>query len=284
MRGSRVRRRLGTLLLTCATIALAVVLFEESMIFFPTRYPAGFWEVERLSQRSGLTIEDRFFEAEDGVRLHGWWCRPPVPAETVVLFFHGNAGNLSDRADLMIRLARLPAQVVMVDYRGYGRSEGRPSEEGLARDAMAAWRLVVDAAGVPPRRVVLFGRSLGGAVAVRLASRTEPAGVILESTFTSLKDMAAHHFPVVPRFLIRTRMDSLSAIGGITVPKLHIHSRADEVVPYALGRRLYEAAPEPKRFLEISGASHNETWVVGGETYFEAIASFLEESRDRRET
>jgi fermentation-respiration switch protein FrsA (DUF1100 family) len=263
----------------CATIAVTVVLLEESMIYFPTRYPEGFWDTRRLAEGSGGSFEDHYFTTEDGLRLHGWWARPAEEgfgtARVVLLLFHGNAGNLSDRADLVARLLRLPVQVFIIDYRGYGRSEGRPTEEGLYLDAQAAWRYLVEERSQPPQSIVLFGRSLGGAVAVDLATRARPGGLILESTFTSMAEMAGHHFPVVPRFLIRTRMDSLVKIGSIAVPKLHIHSPADEVVPYRLGQRLYEAGPNPKRFHEVPGAGHNETYLVGGASYMEAIRSFL---------
>jgi pimeloyl-ACP methyl ester carboxylesterase len=271
--------------LLCATIALAVVFFEESMLFFPTRYPQGFWDIEALRQGSGTRVDDHFFTTDDGVRLHAWWCRPPQDelgtADMVLLWFHGNAGNLSDRADLMLRLARIPAQVFIVDYRGYGRSEGKPTEQGLYRDAVAAWRYLLDDRRVMPSKIIIFGISLGGAVAVDLATRVSPAGLIVESSFTSVPDMAAHHYRIVPRALIRIRMDSLAKIPRITAPKLHIHSQSDEIVPIELGRRLYEAAPRPKRFHEIAGAGHNETYIVGGAGYFEAIRSFVEECQTR---
>jgi len=285
----RARRRwlriLIVALLACATIAFAVVFFEDSLIYFPSRYPEGRWDTRLLTEGFPGTVSDHWFDTSDGVRLHGWWARPGEAelgtADMVLLFFHGNAGNLSDRAELMMRLVRLPVQVFMIDYRGYGRSEGRPGEQGLYRDADAAWRHVTHDRGGPPTRVILFGKSLGGAVAIDLASRATPAGLIVESSFTSVPDMAAHHYPVVPRALIRTRMDSLAKISGVRTPKLHIHSKADEVVPYELGLRLYEAAPKPKRFLEVEGAGHNETAELGGARYFEAIRSFVADCQVR---
>jgi len=264
----------------CATIWAGVVFFEESMVFFPTRYPDGFWDTEAVSRSTGTIVEDHFFTTEDRLRLHGWWCRPQTrggTADMVLLWFHGNAGNLSHRADLMVRLAGIPVQVFIVDYRGYGRSEGRPDERGLFLDGRAAWRYLVGDRGIAPGKIVVFGKSLGGAVAVDLVSEVEPAGLILESTFTSVPDMAAFHFPIAPRRLIRIRMDSLSKIPAIGAPKLHIHSPADEVVPFELGRRLYEAAPPPKRFHEVAGSGHNETYLVGGADYFGAIRRFLED-------
>lgn len=275
------------LLVVCATIVAGAMFFERQMIYFPTRYPDGLWALEDVTRHSGCALEDCFFAAEDGIRLHAWWCRPAhaegVTADMVLLWFHGNAGNLSHRADLMLRLAKTPAQVFIVDYRGYGRSEGRPSEEGLYRDGEAAWRYLSEERGVAPARIVLFGDSLGAAVAVDLATRVEAAGLIVQSGFSSVPDMAAAHFPFVPRALIRTKMDSLSKVQKVQGPKLFIHSPQDEVVPYELGRRLFEAAGEPKRFLDIPGASHNDMDVVGGHVYFDGFARFLAQCRQRAE-
>ena len=291
MRG-RSRRRallrwLVVLALVCVTIVAGAMLLERQMIYFPTRYPDGLWALEDVTRHSGCTLEDCFFGTEDGFRLHAWWCRPAhaegVTADMVLLWFHGNAGNLSHRADLMLRLAKSPAQVFIVDYRGYGRSEGRPSENGLYLDAEAAWRYLTNERKVAPGRIVLLGDSLGAAVAVDLATRVEAAGLIVQSGFTSVPDMAAAHFPFVPRALIRTKMDSLGKIQKVQGPKLFIHSPQDEVVPYELGRRLYEAAGEPKRFLDIPGASHNDMDVVGGHVYFDAFARFLAQCRQRAE-
>ncbi len=279
----RLAAALSAVVLACGTIVFGMVWLEESMIYYPTRYPDGPWDTAALLGASGASVEDCFFSAEDGVALHAWWYRPPAAvadretAAMVLLWFHGNAGNLSYRADMILRLGELPAQVFIVDYRGYGRSAGTPSESGLYRDGSAAWRYLTAARAVPPSRVVVLGKSLGGAVAVELASRVEPAGLIVQSSFTSVPDMASHHMPFVPRALIRTRMDSLAAIRRVRCPKLFIHSPADEVVPYELGRRLFEASPGPKRFHEVAGAGHNETWLVGGDAYLAAIRTFLAE-------
>ncbi len=257
---------------------LLMLFFEKSLIFFPTTYPDGEWDVEVVAGESGVILEDCFYSSEDGVKLHSWWCRPeePDPEGPVLLLFHGNAGNLSHRADLMLELAsRVGAEVVVAGYRGYGRSEGKPSEKGLYADARAAWRFVTVDRGVDPDRVVVFGKSLGGAVAINLATEIDLGGLIVESSFTSIPDMAARHYPFVPKFLIRTRMDSLAKISGIRCPLLVIHSRADEVAPFEYGGKLFDAAPQPKKFHEVQGAGHNETWLVGGRTYFDAIRSFV---------
>jgi fermentation-respiration switch protein FrsA (DUF1100 family) len=263
---------------------LLMALFERSLIFFPTRYPDGLWDTEAAARKSGCVIEDHFFAAEDGTKLHGWMCRRiESPAnQPVLLFFHGNAGNLSHRADLLIEFAtRTPAAVFVVGYRGYGRSEGRPSEAGLYKDARAAWRHLTDDNGIWADRIIIFGKSLGGGVAVDLALEAPAAGLIVESSFTSIPDMAGAHYPFVPKFMVRTQMNSLVKIEFISMPKLFIHSKQDRVVPYRLGRRLYEAAPEPKRFYEVVGAGHNETWLVGGEAYFNALADFVTDVTNR---
>lgn len=258
---------------------------ERSMIFFPSKYPEGNWDVDpRPMDAEGPVpwIEDCSFTAFDGVKLHGWFARPhaagrPVEAPQVLLWFHGNAGNITDRYDHLCTLMHIPVQVFIVDYRGYGKSGGSPSEKGLYRDADAAWDFLLKEKGFKAEQGIVFGESLGGAVAVDLASRVHPAGLILQSTFTSIRDMAARHYPFIPRFLIRTRMDSLSRISRVTCPKLFIHGQHDEIVPYALGRHLFEAAPAPKRFLEVPGAMHNDVYLVGGDAYLAGLRSFLAE-------
>jgi uncharacterized protein len=268
--------------LVWATIIITMAIFEESMIFFPDPDPSGFWDSEAVSNGTGTTIEECYFATDDGERLHAWWCRPEAPGapasattEMVLLWFHGNAGNLSQRAGLMLELASIPTQVFIVDYRGYGRSTGKPNEKGVYRDARAAWRYLREDGGVDADRIVILGKSLGGAVAVDLAAEVEPAGLIVESSFTSVPEMASHHYPFIPRWLVRTKMDSLSKIGGVGCPVLVVHSPADEVVPFAHGERLFEAAPGDKRFLEVPGAGHNELWLVGGSGYFDVLREFL---------
>jgi fermentation-respiration switch protein FrsA (DUF1100 family) len=270
-----------TVIVGFATMILLMALFERSLIFFPTRYPDGLWDTDAAARGSGCVIDDHFFTATDGTGLHGWWCRRiDAPADQpVLLFFHGNAGNLSHRADLLIELAtRTPASVFVVGYRGYGRSEGRPNETGLYLDARAAWQHLTEESGVGADRIIIFGKSLGGGVAVDLAMEVPAAGLIVESSFTSIPDMAGAHYPFVPKFLVRTQMNSLVKIEFVSMPKLFIHSKQDRVVPFRLGRKLFEAAPEPKRFLEVAGAGHNETWLVGGDAYFEALSEFIFES------
>lgn len=282
-RRRRPLRRFVISLVIALTFALGViVLFEDHMIYFPTRYPVGRWDTTAVDPSGRIAVSDCWFTADDGVGLHGWWAKPPVPAsgapataDLVVLFFHGNAGNLSDRAEILLALASLPVQVLMVDYRGYGRSAGRPSEAGLYRDARAAWRYLTAVQGVAPSQIVLYGESLGGAVAIELATAVEPAALIVQSSFTSVPALAARYYPFVPGFLIRTKMDSLARITEVRCPVLVAHSPSDEIVPYTHGRTLFDAASEPKRFHEITGAGHNTTWLVGGRELLATLGDFL---------
>ena len=272
-----------------------VMAFEDKLIYFPSKYPDGFWEIDNPLVREGEIfpkIEDCYFSTSDGLRLHGWYCTPhrkaggssnPMAAETVVLWFHGNAGNISYRYDMIRAMMPLPVQVFIVDYRGYGKSEGKPTEQGLYIDARAAWDYLTNQRGVPSQRVIIFGKSLGGAPAIELASQVEPAGLIMQSSFTSAADMAAVVMPLLPRVFLHTKMDSVSKISRIRCPKLFIHSRADEVVPFEMGYRLYQAAPEPKQFYEVNGAPHNSTYLVGGKPYLDAIRSFVESCRPARD-
>ncbi|MEN8165574.1 MAG: alpha/beta hydrolase [Acidobacteriota bacterium] len=255
------------------------MLFEKSLIFFPMPDPSP---IQSGGTVAGCSFADHMFSTEDGVSLHSRWFRPESPADVdpaarkVVLFFHGNAGNLSGRTELMVRLSGLGVEVLIIDYRGYGHSEGRVSEVGVYRDARAAWDFLNVEHGVAANRIVVFGKSLGGAVAIDLATNVEPAGLIVQSSFTSVPAMAARHYPFVPAFALHTKMDSLSKISSIDCPKLLIHSTHDEIVPFEMGRRLFEAAGPPKTFYEVVGAGHNQMLAAGGPAYLEAIGDFLD--------
>lgn len=261
---------------------------ENSFIFFPEKYPEGDWDTRMRNTGDGQIgplIEDCNFSTSDGVKLHGWFCRParvrgeacePVETLATLLWFHGNAGNITHRYNMIVPFMRLPLEVFIFDYRGYGRSEGKPSESGLYLDAQAAWTYLVNDRRTSRQRIVLLGKSLGAVPAIDLAAREEPPGVIIDSAFTSLPDMAKVYMRVpVPRFLLRTKMDSQRRIGRVGCPKLFIHSRSDEIVPYRLGRRLYEAASQPKQFLQIEDAYHNDVHLAPDGIYFKRIYQFL---------
>ena len=276
--------------LLCAGLAGYVMLFEDSFIYFPAKYPAGAWERVEPQAREGqivARVEDVQLTAADGVRLHGWYCTPHIgrggalellETRATLLFLHGNAGNISHRYEIVNDLVKLPVNVLIIDYRGYGKSEGRPSEQGLYADARAAWDYLTKTRGVPASQIVIFGESLGGAVAIDLASKTQACGLIVQSSFTSIADMAAELMPFVPPFMLRTKMDSLSKITSVSCPKLFIHSQADEIIPYRLGRRLFDAASAPKQFYEVKGATHNLMFDLGGAAYYEALRSFIDSS------
>ncbi len=232
-----------------------------------------------------LRISDLGIEGEEvrldseGVSIHGFYLPTPRPDQNAraILFLHGNAGNASHRLPNAAELARLGTDVLLIDYRGYGLSEGRPSESGAYADARAGLAHLVKDRGIPEHRIVLFGRSLGGAVAVDLARNRTLAGVILESTFTSISDLAREMLGEPLAYLVRGHFDSASKIGQIKAPLLFFHGDQDRIIDPAFGRRLFELAPEPKQFETISGAGHDDTVEIGGRAYFERIARFLDE-------
>ena len=279
------------MLMSIIAVVILLMAFEDKLIYFPTRYPDGFWTVTETCYRQGEIIpmvEDCNFVSSDGVSLHGWYCSPlrcengtgvPVTTERVLLWFHGNAGNISYRYDMMRAMMGIPVEVFLVDYRGYGKSEGKPSEKGLYLDARAAWEYLINERGVRPDQIIIFGKSLGGVPAIDLASNVKPAGLIVQSSFTSAGDMAAELLPFLPRLFLHTEMDSVGKISRVGCPKLFIHSRADEVVPYRLGRKLFELAPDPKVFYEVVGAPHNSTYLVGGKAYFDTLRRFIQTCR-----
>lgn len=224
----------------------------------------------------GLDFESISFESADGVTLSGWF----IPSESpkgVILFCHGNAGNISHRLESIQIFHRLGVDVFIFDYRGYGRSEGRPTEQGTYKDAEAAWQYLVEERKVHPSEVIIFGRSLGGAVASWLAQQRRPGALILESTFSSLPDIAARLYPYLPvRLLLRFEYNTAQHLGKVDCPLLIVHSRDDEIMPFTQGRRLFELAKEPKEFLEISG-THNEGFITSGENYEQGLNAFISE-------
>ena len=252
-----------------ALVAL-LVLQERRLIFFPTRAlaaaPADF----------GLAAEELSIVTPDGVTLHGWWI--DGPGERVLIWYHGNAGNVADRLhNARWFVDRLGISVVLVDYRGYGRSGGTPDEAGVYADGLAIYD-VVAAREVRPEDIVLFGRSLGGAVAIEVALHRPAGAVVLESVFRSLRALAREHYWFVPGILVRTRMDNASKVGRVEAPVLVLHGDRDPIVPLAHGRHVFELAARPARFHAIAGAGHNDTYLVGGAPYAEAWRGFLRDT------
>jgi fermentation-respiration switch protein FrsA (DUF1100 family) len=239
----------------CCLAALLLALLLQgcvsSLIYFPDR------EIHPIPAGTGLAPRWVFLEAKDGVRLSAWYLPPQTAERGVVLFLHGNGGNVSHYADALARFDRLGFGSFAPDYRGYGRSEGTPSEAGLYRDAEAAWEHLVHTLGIPPKRIVIYGRSLGGAVAAWLTRSRSPRLLVLESSFTSLRAVAARLYPWAPTGLLLGEMfDTEGFVREVRCPVLVIHSPDDEIVPYAHGLRLFERAKPPKRLLEIRGG-HN---------------------------
>jgi thioredoxin len=272
---------------TCCGLVVLLLMFENKLIFFPSCYPEGRWEVDKISPPDDQIfplVEDCWLATTDHVRIHGWYCSPqvrsagavsPIDAQGILLFCHGNAGNITDRYEFIQMLVQLRVNLLIFDYRGYGKSEGSPSEEGVYKDARAAWDYLTETRGLSAGKIILFGESLGGAVAIDLARQVEPGGLIVQSSFTSIGDMASLLMPGVPRFLLRTTMDSLSKIPNVSCPKLFVHSKTDEVVPFSLGRRLFEAARYPKQFYEVQNAGHNDTHIAGGQAYLKVLGQFI---------
>jgi fermentation-respiration switch protein FrsA (DUF1100 family) len=225
----------------------------------------------------GLSFEDLYISTSDGIRINGWYV--PFPdAKVTLLWFHGNAGNLTHRVDQLRDLHHeLGVNVLMMDYREYGRSEGEVTEEGTYQDALAAYDYLVNRPGLDPLRIVVYGQSLGAAVAVDLAVNRRVHGLVLEAPFASIRAMAAFHYPWIPfgKFL-STRYDSLGKIGKVDIPLLILHGDQDEIVPYGQGKNLYEAANSPKQFYTISGAGHNDVYIVGGARYFRVVRDFIQ--------
>ncbi len=262
-------RVLRAILVGYLLILLLLMIFENSLIFLPAKYPIGDWSPD-------LPVEDADFVAADGTRLHGWYLHHERP-RAVILHAHGNAGNLTHRLDVMQRIhSQADASVMLFDYRGYGRSQGSPSERGVLEDARAARDWLAQRAGIGTDEVVLMGRSLGGAVAVDLAVDGGARALVLESTFTSLPDVAAVHYPWVPvRLLLRTRLDSLAKIARYDGPLLMSHGEADEIVPFELGKQLFDrAATGDKRLLTIRQRGHNDPQP---DWYYDELEAFLEQ-------
>lgn len=259
-------------------VGLAALLYfrQSKYVYYPQK---GLTVTPRTA---GLAHEDVAVRTADGETVHGWFVPAATPDRPTVLVCHGNAGNISGRLDLVWLLHDLDVNVCMFDYRGYGNSTGHPTEEGTYRDADAVWTWLTGTRGIPADRIVLLGESLGGAVAAELAERRRPAGLILESTFTSLPDMAAHIYPYLPvRWLCRFRYDTLERLPRIACPVLVMHGRDDEMIPYAQGRRLFERAREPKWFCELGG-SHNTGREASAKAYEAAVRAFIDEVNPSR--
>lgn len=239
---------------------------DELLLFFPSKHPAGNWTPK------DLRFADVSFFAEDKTRLHGWYCPCDHP-RAILLIAHGNAGHIASRAAWLKYLqSEVRVSTFIFDYRGYGRSEGVPTVEGILQDARAARTKLRELAGVTDSEMLLMGESLGGAIVVQLAAESAPRGLVLQSTFSSLRDVADFHYPMLSWLVLPTKLDSATAIARYHGPLLQSHGTADRTIPFASGEKLFRAANQPKTFVGIPGADHNN-WLT--EQYLTRLDEFI---------
>ena len=260
-----------------AVVLLALFVFQSRLVFFPNMPSRA---IGPGPDSVGLAYEPVEIITEDGIKLDAWY----VPAQQprgVVLFFHGNAGNISHRLDSLRIFNTLNLDTLIFDYRGYGRSEGKVSEQGTYRDGEAVWRYLTEKRGIAPAEIVIFGRSLGAAIAAYVASRHTQGALILENGFVSVPDMAAALYPWMPaRRLARIKYPTGEYLQAVSCPVLIVHSRDDEIIPFGQGRKLFELASEPKHFLELRGG-HNDGFLVSRRHYLDGLDNFLAASLGR---
>ncbi len=260
------------LLLGYAALAALLFFFQSRLVYFPETGRGD----EATPARLRLPFEEVRLATDDGETLHGWFV-PAHEARATLLFLHGNAGSIAQRLDWLPMFRQLRLSALLVDYRGFGRSSGSPSEAGTYADADAAWRHLTETRRIPPGRIVVFGESLGGAVAARLAARVQPAALVLHSAFTSAPDLAASLYPWLPaRLLTRFGYDTLGAVKALRCPLLVAHSPGDEIVPLSHGRRLFEAATVPRQWLELAGG-HNDGFIFMRADWVDALDRFLQQ-------
>jgi fermentation-respiration switch protein FrsA (DUF1100 family) len=241
---------------------------QPGMLFYPYK------DIDQTPKDWGLAYEDVLLTTADGVSLHAWFL-PVKKSNRVLLFFHGNAGNISHRGDSLEIFHRLGLNVLIMDYRGYGKSGGKVSETGVYNDAMAAWKYLIEERNYQANEVILFGRSLGGAVAANLASKVRPGALIIESTFSSVRDMANISLPFISRIVwLRYKFDTETMIKQNQSPLLVLHSVDDEMIPFSLGEKIHAAANSPKEFYKMRGG-HNDGFFLSQPGYEQAIRSFL---------
>ncbi len=239
---------------------------EELLLFFPAKHPAGDWAPQ------GLQFQDVWFAAEDGTRLNAWYCPSDQPRATV-LIAHGNGGNITSRAAWLKHLQMdMKVSVLLFDYRGYGRSEGVPTVEGILQDARAARTKLCALSGCKSSEIVLMGESLGGAVAVQLAAESAPRGLVLQSTFSSLRDVAEVHYPMLAWVVPTAKLNSTTAIADYRGPLLQSHGQVDQTIPIKSGQKLFEAAKGPKKFVLLQGVDHND-WLTA--EYLQSFDEFI---------
>ncbi|MCW8934325.1 MAG: alpha/beta hydrolase [Gammaproteobacteria bacterium] len=257
-----------------AALCIYIYFMQKSLIFYPNMPGRN---LISTPENIGLTYQNVELLTEDNIKIHGWFI-PNKNAKGTLLFFHGNAGNISHRLDSIALFHELELNVFIIDYRGYGRSEGKTTEKGTYKDAEAAWHYLVHTRGINAKQIIIFGRSLGASIASWLASQHTPAALIIESGFTSVPSMGQRFYPFLPiRWLTYFKYDSKKYVKNILCPVMVAHSKHDEIIPYDEGREIFEAAPEPKSFLEMQGG-HNDGFIVSGAAYVSGFKSFVDKN------
>ncbi len=242
---------------------------EPRMIYYPSR------QIDQTPELVGLKYEDVTLTTSDGLKINGWFVPSRVDSSLTVLLFHGNAGNISHRLEKLAALHDLGVNTFIIDYRGYGRSEGQPDEQGTYRDARAAYDYLVTQRKVAPRSIVVYGESLGSAIATDLATKVDVGSLILEEAFTSIGDVGQKMFPFLPvRWLVKNKYDTLAKMPRIKVPLLIFHSRDDEIFNMRHAQRLFAAANDPKQLVELRG-HHNDAFLVSAPIYHDAMQKFF---------
>jgi fermentation-respiration switch protein FrsA (DUF1100 family) len=258
--------------LACYAVLVLVIYLMQARMLYLADVPGR--SLEQTPADIGAEFRDVSIETADHVRLHGWYI--PGASDRVLLFFHGNAGNISHRLESIRQFLQLGLSVLIIDYRGYGQSEGRTTEQGIYRDAGAAWRYLTKTQEIPENRIVVFGRSMGASAAAYLAAKHHPLALIVESSFTSVPDIAREYYPWLPvRWLSRLRHSAEDFVRQGRSPVLVIHSRDDEIVPFHHGEAIFAAAREPRAFLEIRG-THNDAFLRDEHNYITGLRSFLD--------
>jgi fermentation-respiration switch protein FrsA (DUF1100 family) len=259
--------------LACYLLLVLVAYLMQARMLYLSGVPGR--SLDHTPADIGAEYRDEFIETADGVRLHGWYVRGD--SDRVLLFFHGNAGNVSHRLESIRQFLQLGLSVFIIDYRGYGQSEGRTTEQGIYRDAEAAWRYLTEIGNTPRERIIVFGRSMGASAAAYLAARHRPLALIIESSFTSVPDIAKEYYPWLPvRWLSRLRHSAEDFVREVESPVLVMHSRDDEIVPVRHGQAIFAAAREPKTFVELRG-THNDAFLRDEQNYLAGLRSFLGE-------
>ncbi len=260
--------RLATYILAVIFVIYAYIKYIEARgIFYPVK------QVEFTPKVINAAFDDVYIKTEDNITLNGWFI-PCDNSKYTLIFLHGNAGNIGNRLDKINLLRETGVNIFIIDYRGYGRSKGQPNEFGFYCDAKTAYEYLVNERKITPRQIILYGESLGGAVAINLAAKSEVKAIILEGAFSSGKDMAKIIFPFFPGFFFADKFNSLKKINSIKAAKLFIHTKEDEIVPFNLAKKLFDSAPEPKIFAELNG-SHNEAFLSSEDKYIPVIKSFI---------